>query len=153
MAGSPRKKAKREGKLTLTPEIHAKIVRIVAAGGFKSHAAASCRVDAKTLERCISWGREGREPFAAFVADLDAAQADDAIELEKTIRAHGADDWKAPAWLLERKFPKLYGDRGKANGAATVPIQIVVHPPDSPEVTAAVGRLGGDAPAIEAGED
>lgn len=156
MAGKPLKRARAEGAIELTPAIAAKIVTLVRHGAFLDHAMAAARVPSHMIQL---WTRRAErddapEIYRKFAADLAAARAEDTAELRGAIKSQAADDWKAAAWLLERKHPKKYGSLAMANGAPTVPIQINVHAPDSPEVTAAVGRLGGaSVPALDAGED
>jgi hypothetical protein len=96
-----------------TPEIHQKIVQLLKAGAFKKHAANACRISDKTLAKWLEWGTEGREPYAQLLVDCDQAIAEDAIRnqmiISKAASGEHPGDWKAAAWCLERKFPKLYG--------------------------------------------
>lgn len=72
--------------------------------GSRTAAAAWCKISYSTLSR-------------AFHADASFAEAlSEAVELFKTARIAeiakaGGKDWRASAWLLERKFTEEYGRR------------------------------------------
>jgi hypothetical protein len=60
-----------------------------------------------------------------FAARIDAASARGDMARLKTINEHGEQDWRAPAWLLERRRPLEYGRQAaqinvSANAAAAV---------------------------------
>lgn len=102
-------------RLRLTQEIQDKIVEHLKAGAFKSHAAAAVGLSRMTIDEWLRRGSEGEEPYAAFALAVNAAIAEDAIRNQGIIsRAAFQDapgDWRAAAWNLERKHPKLYGHR------------------------------------------
>jgi len=93
------------------------IVRDVERGLFPRQAAARQCVPESVLNDWLELGRAGREPYATFATDLDAAEADSALKLIAAItdsaktRPSLGGDWKAAAWLLERKYPALFGPR------------------------------------------
>jgi hypothetical protein len=65
------------------------------------------------------WRRED----ASFALKVDAASAKGDLARLKTINGHGEQDWRAPAWLLERRRPAEYGRQAahiniSANAAA-----------------------------------
>lgn len=118
-------------KLKLTPARHQEIVELVRAGAYLAHAAAVAGVHPDTVDNWVARGEkaDADEPFKSFAADLRRAQAEDIVRNVTTISkaAHGRDaetivdaagkkhvipakdaEWKAAAWLAERKHPKLY---------------------------------------------
>lgn len=100
-------------KTLLTPDVRAQIISALASGAFKKHAANAAGVTERTLNNWLRRGEEGEEPYASFVAEVDTAIARDALRNQAVISqaavGKAAGDWKAAAWNLERKFPRLYG--------------------------------------------
>lgn len=84
----------------LTPDVHARIVETVRQGNFRETAAAAAGVDVRTMRRWLYRGAQGEAPYAAFSADLDAAEAESEVADISAIAS--ADDWKAIAWRRER---------------------------------------------------
>lgn len=71
-----------------------------------------------TVERaCLAAGvgvrtfRTWRKENQPLSAALKKAESDFERTHIQNISTHGADDWKASAWLLERKFPERYAKR------------------------------------------
>ena len=102
-------------RLRLTPEIQAKIIEHLELGAFKSHAAAAVGLSRHAIDEWLQRGNEGEEPYAAFALAVNAAIAKDAIRNQAIISNAAMNntpgDWRAAAWNLERKHPKLYGHR------------------------------------------
>jgi len=102
-------------KSAYTPEVHKKIVKHLQNGAYQVHAANAAGVSMTSLLKWVGLGREGVEPYVQFAIDVDRARADDAVRNQTVISAAAVGkipgDWKAAAWNLERKFPKLYGKR------------------------------------------
>jgi len=100
-------------KTKLTAEVREKILENLRAGAFRKHAALAADVPERTLIRWLEMGRAGEEPYAAFAHECEVAIAMDAVRNQALISraASGAfqGDWRAAAWNLERKHPKLYG--------------------------------------------
>lgn len=100
-----------------TQAIHDRIVLLFKAGVFKIHVAHACGLTEPELDIWLERGRKSavREPWTRLARDVDRAIAEDAIRNQTTIsraatgRAGPAGDWKAAAWNLERKHPRLYG--------------------------------------------
>jgi hypothetical protein len=96
-------------------EIHRRIVEALKRGALKPHAAQSVGIAALTLENWIDAGNAGDERSEAFAIDVERAIADDALRNQNIISMAAIGpikgDWKAAAWNLERKFPRLYGAR------------------------------------------
>lgn len=120
------KKKKRNGpKWTkLTPEVEETILRHLRTGAFRKHAAEAAGVTEFAFDDWMRRGAEGEKPFAQFAQKVRKAQAEDAIRSQSIItRAQLGKidgDWKAAAWTLERKYPKLYGQAAMAAASVTI---------------------------------
>jgi len=105
--------SRESGRPKFSADVHRRIVEYLKGGAFKKHAANACRISHHTLDLWLQWGSEGREPYVQFAIDCEEAIAFDAIRnqliISKAARGEHPGDWKAAAWNLERKFPKLYG--------------------------------------------
>lgn len=97
----------------LTPELQEKICKLIAATGCTVEgAAAAVDVAASTVYEWRSRGlieRKGR--FAEFAEALMRARAKSEAALVASIATAGKTDWRAAAWILERRFPDQYGNR------------------------------------------
>lgn len=107
---------KGSGSPKYTPEVHAKIVKALEAGCFKQHAARYAGIAYSTLVAWIKLGEDGVAPYAKLRDDVEHAIACDAMRNQEAInraararKGKDVGDWKAAAWNLEKKFPKLYG--------------------------------------------
>ena len=98
-----------------TPQAVERVLRGVEAGLARSRAAALAGLSAGTL---LAWERLGLEGDTRYTELAEAlARADVAAEetLLKVIRDAAVDDgdWKAAAWVLERRFPQAWGPQAK----------------------------------------
>jgi hypothetical protein len=97
------------------PEVHRKIVEALKRGALKPHAAQSVGIAPITLETWLEAGNAGDERYELFAIEVERAIADDALRNQSIISMAAIGpikgDWKAAAWNLERKFPRLYGAR------------------------------------------
>jgi hypothetical protein len=108
--------SKKSGRrLAYNAEVHKTIIEHLRAGAYKVHAANAVGISIGTLDAWVKAGREGRALFVEFAREVDMARAQDAVRNQAIISAAAMrkidGDWKAAAWNLERKFPKLYGKR------------------------------------------
>ena len=110
------------------------IIEWLRRGHYRRVACAKVRISESTLNNWIQWGEHGKEPYATFLTDMLEAEADSQDELLRSIRyAKGgsSDPWTARAWIMERRWPKLW--RGS--------VRLTVHE----EVESMVEKLKGDA--------
>lgn len=108
----------------LTKEVEEIILRHLRAGAYFSHACEAAGIRARTVAYWLEWGEEGKKPYAAFADKVMQLRAEDAIRSQSIItRAQLGPitgDWKAAAWSLERKHPKVYGAAAAAAAAVSV---------------------------------
>lgn len=98
--------------LTLTPELSALAVQYVRAGAAPIRALAKCGVPQSTAETWRGRARKGDEPYATLWSIVELAESTALAESEERIRAAAAGgEWKADAWLLERRLRGEYGNK------------------------------------------
>lgn len=113
-------------------------------------------------------GDEGAEPYRTFAVEVDEAQEAWAARAVRRIDQAGEKDYRALAWLLERRRPEEFGDPAK--GGVVVNVGVLVESAEwralsdelvdvlapFPDALAAVtARLGGqvvDGIAVEVAE-
>lgn len=112
-------------KAAYTTEVHKAVVESLERGAYQVHAANAAGISITTLQRWVKLGRDGVEPYVRFAEDIDRARAEDALRNQAIINAAAAGkiagDWRAAAWNLERKFPKLYGRRAMMDNVDDLP--------------------------------
>jgi hypothetical protein len=98
----------------LTAAVQGRIVEAVRAGATREQAAAAAGIGKRTLQRWLAQGEGNRPParferFAAALREAEAGMVVDAVEgIQEAARA---GDWRARAWLLERRHPAEWGRR------------------------------------------
>ena len=113
----------------LTPEVHKRIIELIAGGNFPETAAAVVGVSRPTLRHWLLEGARAKRDaaggkkcspkerrWASFLTDVDAAlgeaEARDVLLIAKQaqggINGSGAD-WRASAWLLEHRNRDRWG--------------------------------------------
>ncbi len=70
-------------------------------------AAAMAKVHEATWYRWLERGRAGIEPYASFATEIAIAELVWQAGLERAIAS--STDWRASAWLLERRCREQYG--------------------------------------------
>lgn len=105
----------REGKVgrpsVFTEPIKKVLLESVQAGQSFAQACRRARIDPSTLSH---WAAEVDEigeksKYFQFINDLMQAEATGQLALILTVKSATKADWKAAAWLLERKWPDEYG--------------------------------------------
>ena len=89
-----------------------RIIAAVECGAPWYMAAAAGGVNPATLRDWKARARDGEEPFAAFYARLQKAEASGAVAVLNIIQnAAREGTWQAAAWILERRYPKQFALR------------------------------------------
>lgn len=87
-----------------TPEIRKRLLDCVRKGMAYSLACDASGIGETTF---YEWQKEDPE----FARDLKAAEGAGCEELLERIRLASHENWTAAAWILERRYPQLYGRR------------------------------------------
>lgn len=87
----------------LTPETQAKIAGYVNAGAPIPSACAAASVSWNTVKVWLARGKLGEQPYADFVDAMEQAKGRWVAGSVMRITKAGDSDWKAAAWLLERR--------------------------------------------------
>jgi transposase-like protein len=105
----------------LTPEISDRIVALVRRGSYRETACAAVGVSSRTLRRWLQRARDGgphSQRYKRFAEAVDRAEAEaESIAAAAIIQA-GKEDWRALAWILERRGPQRWNPK-HARKAAT----------------------------------
>lgn len=150
----------RAGRPTkLTPAVQEALVDLLKKGVTRQAAAAAVGIGYATLTEWVARGerrdpdRRTGEDFAEFAAVLRGAEAEfEALtiaRLQEYAAAGANPDWRAQAWLLERRFSEQWGNRGKQE------VNQRVSGPDGKPLSAVVGVvvLPPEDPPEEHGQD
>ena len=103
----------------LTAETQEKIVRAIRAGNYPEVAAAHAGIHPATHYRWMERGAlEGDapedDPYRHYRAEVERALADsEAAEVGLIVKAARDGDWRAAAWVLERRFGDRWGRRDR----------------------------------------
>ena len=82
-------------------------------------------IDESTLYRWLTAGEtQVRGRYCEFRKDFQRAIADSAEVLLNQIRVKAYDDWRAAAFILERRFPDDYGKRSEVTGKDGGPVKV-----------------------------
>lgn len=111
--GERKKRGRRPGRpkgrpLIERPEVLDPILDLLRRGHSKRKACVAGGVTEKTLALWEQKGEAGVEPYASHLDEIQMAQAEGAIELERRI-IMGEPGWQGAAWLLERTRRETYG--------------------------------------------
>jgi len=96
---------KRGGQLKLNPELQERFCHAVRMGMRYQDACRYVKITPATFQTWTNRGAMGDEPYATFTCAVKAAETEGMMAcLESIERAHRNKDWKAAAWLLERRY-------------------------------------------------
>jgi transposase len=99
-----------------TPEAAARIIQAAQAGVYPAVAAAFAGISTSTLDGWLRDAAEdidaGREtPLSVFSEEIGRVVARIEVAALARIQAAMADDWRAAAWFIERRFPERWSKR------------------------------------------
>jgi hypothetical protein len=97
----------------LTPQVQATICEALASGIDFEMAARFAGVHDGSAANWKMWGKQGRSPrLVAFFEAVSKAECDAAVGYAEVIaRAAQKGTWPAAAWMLERKYPRVFGQK------------------------------------------
>src|SRR5712692_6482777 len=96
-----------------TPALQAQIVETIRAGSYAEVAARHVGIASSTFYDWMKRGGEGDRRFSEFSEAIGEAEAFAHARAVTIIAKAMADDWKAAAWYLERKYHDEWGRRDK----------------------------------------
>jgi hypothetical protein len=90
-----------------------RILAAIRAGNFRHVAASAAGIGKDTFTKWCVWGREGREPFARFLAEVERSESMwEALAVSSISDAAASQkDWKASAGVLERRSNTRWAQR------------------------------------------
>ena len=113
-----------------------RIVQAVETGAPWYMAAAAGGVCRATLKAWKARARNGEEPYAAFLARLEKAEANGAVAMLDVIQdAARKGTWQAAAWVMERRYPKQFALRRPE------PASVAVTPAEADALIAEAAKL------------
>ena len=81
-------------------------------------------IDDSTYRKWMTRGENGEEPFVTFRTAATRAKAEGVRALVVTVRKAAASDWRAAAWILERREPDEWSRRVEVTGSEGGPVQV-----------------------------
>lgn len=112
-----------------TPEVTEIVCRELRLGLSIASACAAAGITKTSYYEYHQRASEG-PPFSVFAAATTKARSEGTRGLEHTVRKAAVGDWRAAAWMLERRAPEDWSKRteitGKDGGA--VEVQVIVSP-------------------------
>ena len=102
--------AKTTGRKTkLSPDLQKRLLDAIAAGNYIHTACAAVGIGESTYFKWLERGRAGESPYREFIEALTRAEQQAIVSLVKIVRSHAIGDWRAAAFLLERRQKKDWG--------------------------------------------
>jgi hypothetical protein len=114
-----------------TPELTERICEDLRRGLTFKMACEGAGIVADTGHEWIRRGEVDRQhgrtasPYAGFAAATSRARSDCLASLVSTVRTAAVTDWRAAAWMLERRDPDGWSRRTEVSGPDGAPIQVV----------------------------
>lgn len=94
----------------LTRELSNRICKLMLTGNYLETAAAAVGVSPTSVRTWLRKGaKEKRGVHCDFLTAYKESEAKSEAAAVARIRQHGAAQWQAEAWWLERRFPTKYG--------------------------------------------
>lgn len=118
----------------LTPDVQTRLEAALKAGATQELAAMRAGIGVSTFYAWKKKAEEGDADFKDFLDVIDSAAAEGAMKALEKITAAMDDDWKAAAWILERRYPEMYGrQRIEHTGKDGGPIEVKSYKGFSPD--------------------
>ena len=112
----------------LSPAILEKVCEGVRLGMSYERASVRVGITATALREWMRKDEAGNPRYAGVVAAVQKARADGETRLLARIHKASEDDWKAAAWILERRHPESYAkmERREVSGPNGDPLKLEV---------------------------
>lgn len=107
-----------------TPELTAALCAELKLGMSIRAACQHVGIDDSTFRKWMMRGADGEEPFVTFRTEATQAKSDGVRALVVTVRKAAASDWRAAAWILERREPDDWSKRTEISGPDGGPVQV-----------------------------
>lgn len=122
----------------LTPNLQLKICNALRASSYRSIAAQAVGIGVSTLYHWLDLGRQDGSPriYREFLEAVEAAEAESEMTLAANVTSAAKKDWRAAAFILERKFPKRWGKKDEVTSTSQ-------GPGGGPVVTKTIVEFGG----------
>lgn len=113
--------AKRGRKLKLNEELIKQITSLIEIGVYNKVACQSVGIDESTF---YIWMRKGEQSIAEnkhdiyrrFYEEVKKAESKSMVRhLTNIVKASQEGNWQASAWILERRYPELWGRKDRMN--------------------------------------
>src|SRR5215211_6194992 len=112
----------------LTAKRQKAIVDAVRTGAHREQAAEAAGISRRSLQNWLARGELGGEqPYRRFAEAVREAEAQAELESLRTIEKAAAEgDWRARAWVLERRWPQRWGrqTRTEVTGPDGAPVEL-----------------------------
>ena len=109
----------------LTPELQGSFLDGLALGLTHKLAAQRAGLGESTFYQWIAKGKEASSGlYRDFADEVMRAEGEAAGRLLGQITLHASADWRAAAWILERRHPDDYGKRTELTGKAGGPVLV-----------------------------
>ena len=107
-----------------TPEVVETICAELRAAMTIKTACSQAGVSVTTYHNWLHRGEAGEEPFLGFLKAVTRAKEDGIRALAGTIRKEAVTDWRAAAWMLERRDPDEWSRRTELTGKSGGPVEV-----------------------------
>ena len=95
------------GNKRITPAALSQLYKSIQAGGSITDAARMANISRQAYYNLIK--AERKKPTSPILDKIEHSKARYRIHLQGQIMAAGKVSWQASAWLLERKYPSMFG--------------------------------------------
>jgi transposase-like protein len=90
-----------------TPDVAKAICAAIENGYTKAMVAKKVNIPTDMITRWLRLGRQGHEDFRDFTIEYDASQGVAVQNMVDQVIEHSKKDWRAAAWLLERRYDQF----------------------------------------------
>lgn len=129
----------------LTDETIEKICEAIRAGSYPESAAEFAGISVRTFWRWFDRGTKVRSGiYKRFVRAVQKAERDGEVALAAMVRKGAPKDWRAAAFLLERRYAERWARKEQVNvsgevthggGVKIIPAKVICLPEEEPDLT------------------